>query len=196
MFQFEVDRLRVTRGRSALQYCAWAGFRGNQGLEQTSPPQQWRIGHILNLAVRPNELRKVRFEGPGQGLLGYHKKSWRQVSAAAYSLVWTRWYTSNMSNAVPPNTLAVFAVGGTLVYCYELRPSICDTKKPYVQEEQDVTKSGHQYYTLSCIYHVAKNPYAQLLNIFGVLLQYGNVITRYIILYVLLLYHKNMYWYA
>ena len=32
-----------------------------QGLEWASPPQ-WRIGHILNLAVRPIELRNVCYE--------------------------------------------------------------------------------------------------------------------------------------
>ena len=51
-----------------------------------------------------------------------------------------------MINAILPHTLAVFAVGSTLVYCYDLRP-IYDTKKSYVQEEWDVTKSGHQYHT-------------------------------------------------
>ena len=61
-------------------------------------------------------------------------------------VVWTRWYTSNMNNAILLHTLAVFAVGSTLVYCYDLRP-IYDTKKYYVQEEWNVTKSGHQYHT-------------------------------------------------
>ena len=51
-----------------------------------------------------------------------------------------------MSNAILPHTLAVFAVGGTLVYCYDLRP-IDDTKKYYVQEGWNVTKSGYQYHT-------------------------------------------------
>ena len=52
------------------------------------------------------------------------KKSWRLplVSTAAYSLVWTQWYTSNMGNEVLPHTLAVFAVGSTLVYVYDLLP--------------------------------------------------------------------------
>ena len=31
-------------------------------------------------------------------------------------VVWTRWYTSNMNNAILLHTLAVFAVGSTLVY--------------------------------------------------------------------------------
>ena len=41
------------------------------------------------------------------------------MSTAAYSLVWMRWYTSNVSNAILPHTLAVFAVGSTLIYCYD-----------------------------------------------------------------------------
>ena len=73
------------------------------------------MDHILNLAVRPNELRNVWYEVQVYGLLGVVKKTWRQVSTAAYSIVWTRWYTSNMSNAMLPHTLAVFAVGSTLV---------------------------------------------------------------------------------
>ena len=44
------------------------------------------------------------------------------MSTAAYSLVWTQWDTSNMSNAILPHILAVFAVGSTLVYCYDLGP--------------------------------------------------------------------------
>ena len=46
------------------------------------------------------------------------KKSWRLplVSTAAYSLVWTQWYTSNMSNAIMLDTMALFALGSTLVY--------------------------------------------------------------------------------
>ena len=70
------------------------------------------------------------------------------MSTAAYSFVWTRWYTytSNMSNAILPHTLAVFAVGSTLVYCHDLGP-MYDTKKFYVQEEWNVAKSGHQYHT-------------------------------------------------
>ena len=55
-------------------------------------------------------------------------------STAAYSLVLTLWYTSNMSNAILPHTFAVFAVGSTLVYCYDLRP-MYNTKKYYIQEE-------------------------------------------------------------
>ena len=51
-----------------------------------------------------------------------------------------------MSNSILPNMLPVFAVGSTLVYCYELRP-IYDTKKYYVQEGWNVTMSGHQYHT-------------------------------------------------
>ena len=40
------------------------------------------------------------------------------MSTAAYALVWTRWYTSNMSNAILPYKLAVLAVAidSTLVY--------------------------------------------------------------------------------
>ena len=34
-----------------------------------------------------------------------------------------------MSNAILPHTLAVFAVGGTPVYCYDLRPVLYDTKQ-------------------------------------------------------------------
>ena len=48
-----------------------------------------------------------------------------------------------MSDVILPHTLAIFAVGSTLVYCYDLRP-IYDTKKYYVQEEWNATKSGHQ----------------------------------------------------
>ena len=61
-------------------------------------------------------------------------------------VVWTRWYTINVSNAILPHTVAVVAVGSTLVHCCELRP-IYDTKKYYVQEGWNVTKSGHQYHT-------------------------------------------------
>ena len=39
-----------------------------------------------------------------------------------------------MNNAILPHTLAVFAVGSTLVYCYDLR-CVYDTKTYYVQEE-------------------------------------------------------------
>ena len=67
------------------------------------------------------------------------------MSAVEYALVWTRWYTSNMSNAILPDTLAVFMVGSTPVYCYDVR-SIHDTRY-YVQEEWNVAKSGHQYHT-------------------------------------------------
>ena len=42
----------------------------HQGLELACPPQ-WRIGHMLNLAVRPNELRNVWYEVQVQSLLGY-----------------------------------------------------------------------------------------------------------------------------
>ena len=48
-------------------------------------------------------------------------------------VVWTRWYTMNISNAILPQTLAVFAVGSTLLYCYGLQP-VYVTKKYYVQE--------------------------------------------------------------
>ena len=58
-------------------------------------------------------------------------------------IVWTRLYPSKISNAILPRTLAVFAVGSTLLYCYDLRP-IYDTKKYYVQEQWNETKSGHQ----------------------------------------------------
>ena len=50
----------------------------------------------------------------------------------------TRWYTSDMNNAILPHTLAVFAVGSTLVYLLLLTIYIYlvyDTKKYYVQEE-------------------------------------------------------------
>ena len=79
------------------------------------------------------------------------------MSTAAYALVWTPWYTPNMSDAILPDTWAVFMVGtcSTLVYCYDVR-HIYDTKKYYVQEEWNVTKSAHQYHTPCCIYHVAK----------------------------------------
>ena len=52
-----------------------------------------------------------------------------------------------MNNAILPHTLAVFVIGSTLVYCYDLRP-IYDTKKYYVQEEWNVTKSDHQHHTV------------------------------------------------
>ena len=45
-----------------------------------------------------------------------------------------------MSNAILPHILAVFAVGSTLVCCYDLG-LMYDTKTYYV------TKSGHQYHT-------------------------------------------------
>ena len=63
-------------------------------------------------------------------------------------VVWTRWCTSNMINAILSHTLAVFVVGSTLVYCYDLGPKY-DTRKYYlyVQEEWHVTKSGHHYHT-------------------------------------------------
>ena len=51
-----------------------------------------------------------------------------------------------MSNAILSDTMAVFAVGGTLVYCYDLRP-VYFTKKYYLQEEWNVTKTGHQCHT-------------------------------------------------
>ena len=95
------------------------------------------MDHILNLAVRPNELRNEWYEVQVYGLLGVVKKTWPQVSTAVYSIVWTRWYTSNMSNAMLPHTLAVFVVRRTLVYCYVLR-LIYDTKKYYVQQEWNV----------------------------------------------------------
>ena len=51
-----------------------------------------------------------------------------------------------MSKALVPHTLAVFAVRSTLVYCYDVGP-IYDIKKPHVQEEWNVTMSGHQDHT-------------------------------------------------
>ena len=45
-----------------------------------------------------------------------------------------------------PIHLAVFAVGGTLVTTV-MTYDLCMTKKYYVQEEWNVTKSGHQYHT-------------------------------------------------
>ena len=69
------------------------------------------------------------------------------MSTVAYSVVSTRWYTVDMSNTILPHTLsAVFAVGSTLVYCYDLRP-MYDTKEHYVQAECNVTNSGHKYHT-------------------------------------------------
>ena len=38
---------------------------------QWASPPQWRIDHILNLAVRPNKVRNVWYEVQVQGLLGY-----------------------------------------------------------------------------------------------------------------------------
>ena len=35
-------------------------------------------------------------------------------------IVWPRWYTINMSNAILLHTLTIFAVGSTLVYYYNL----------------------------------------------------------------------------
>ena len=49
----------------------------------------------------------------------------------AYSIVWTPWYTYIMSNALLPQTLEVFVIGSTPVYCYDVR-LINDTKKYYV----------------------------------------------------------------
>ena len=60
-----------------------------------------------------------------------------------------------MNNGILPHTLAVFAVGSTLVSRDDLRPTY-DTKKYYAQERWNVTKTGHQYHTESCICHVAK----------------------------------------
>ena len=51
-----------------------------------------------------------------------------------------------MNNAILQLTLAVFVVGSSLVYCYDLRP-MNDTKKYYIQEEWNVTKPGQQYHT-------------------------------------------------
>ena len=51
-----------------------------------------------------------------------------------------------MNNAKLPHTLAVFAVGSSLVYCYDLRP-MNDPKRYYVQEEWNVTRSGREYDT-------------------------------------------------
>ena len=50
-----------------------------------------------------------------------------------------------MNNAILPHTLAVFAVGSTLVYCYDSR-RVYDTMTYFVQEEGNITKSGHQYH--------------------------------------------------
>ena len=63
-------------------------------------------------------------------------------------MVWTQWFTANMSNAVLPHSLAVFAVSSMLVYCYDLRP-VYDIKKFYVLEGWNVAKSGHQYHPYS-----------------------------------------------
>ena len=66
-------------------------------------------------------------------------------TAALITVVYSRWYTpiNNMSNAILPHSLTVFAVGSipaTLVYCcYDLRP-IYDTLKYYIQEEWNVTQ--------------------------------------------------------
>ena len=56
----------------------------------------------------------------------------------AYSLVWTRWYPINLSKAMLPHKLAVFAVDSTLVNWYDLRP-IYDTTMYNVQERWNVT---------------------------------------------------------
>ena len=56
-----------------------------------------------------------------------------------------------MINAILPHTLAVFAVGSTRVYGYDLR-SMHDTKKYYVQEEWNVTMSGYQYVSHVVVY--------------------------------------------
>ena len=50
------------------------------------------------------------------------------MSTGAKAVVWTRWYTVNMSNAILHDTLAVFAVGITLVLRYDLR-TIYDAMK-------------------------------------------------------------------
>ena len=42
------------------------------------------------------------------------------MSTGVYSVVWTRWYTINMSNGILPHALAVFAVGSALVRCFLL----------------------------------------------------------------------------
>ena len=56
------------------------------------------------------------------------------ASNGAYSVVWTRRYTIDMSNAILPHTMAVFAIiGSTLVYCSDLPPTH-DAKKYYVLE--------------------------------------------------------------
>ena len=44
----------------------------NKGFEWASPPQ-WRIGHVLNLAVRPNNVRNMLYKVQVLGLLGYMK---------------------------------------------------------------------------------------------------------------------------
>ena len=50
-----------------------------------------------------------------------------------------------MSNEMLPHILAVFAVGITLVCCYDVR-AIFDTKKYYVREGWNATKFGRQYH--------------------------------------------------
>ena len=68
-----------------------------------------------------------------------------------------------MSNAILPHVLAVFAVGSTLVYSYDLRP-IYDTEKYCVREEWKVTRSGQQYHVVVNIPRSKKNG-ARLRNI-------------------------------
>ena len=64
-----------------------------------------------------------------------NKKNMAIGEYRAYFLLWTRWYTANMNDTMLqlPHTLAVLAVGSTLVYGYDLWP-IHDNKKYYVQQ--------------------------------------------------------------
>ena len=73
-------------------------------------------------------------KGPARSSHVVYKKSWRSVSTGAYSVVGTRWYTINMSNADMKygiNTYAILSGFFTIVWTRQEYTSwhsyLCDT---------------------------------------------------------------------
>ena len=96
--------------------------------------------------------------------------------------------------------MAVFAVASTLVYCFDLRP-MYDTKKVVrtggMERNEVRPPVSHVVVYIPCIKHKIWCVLEQYFRGFGAVWkrqEYELVVV--IILYVLLRYHKNMYWYV
>ena len=79
------------------------------------------------------------------------------MSTGVYSVIWTRWYTIIMSNAILPLALAVFAVGSKLVRClptteYILHQEILRTGGVERNEVRPPVSHAIMYLTCSKVY--------------------------------------------